>query len=74
MKDSPETKIKLVCVLTLSNLLTSNDSGVEKRFHLINEFGIIPKLERILNKENGDRELNDYIATILNHVKNIQNK
>jgi len=60
--------------LTLSNLLTSNDSGIEKRLHFLTEFGLIPKLERILNKENGDRELNDYISTILNHIKNIQNK
>ena len=72
--ESNESKIRLVCILILNNLLTSNDPGAEKRFNQINEYNLIPKLEKIISKENEDNELKIYTSNILNQIRNLQNK
>ena len=51
------------------NNLLSNDVGVEKRFYQINDYNLLPKLEKIINKENEDNELKTYTATIINQIK-----
>ena len=74
IKDSQESRIRLVCILILNNLLTSSEPGIEKRFGQINEYNIIPKLEKIVNKENEDVELKNYTSGILNQIKTLQKK
>jgi len=72
LKEYSESKIKLVCLTILNNLLDVTDQSIiEKRVQLFNEFDMFGKLTRISN-EDENKEVISQANRILVHLKTLK--